>query len=261
MYDLGVLEAELAGTIFAGQLHFSPVTGSTNTDAMAAARGNAVHGSVYFCDEQTAGRGRGDHRWRSAAGEGLYVSVILRPQLPMARFALLPLAVGLAAADAVSAVSGLTVDLRWPNDLLLGPRKMGGILVESRVQTMGTEFAVVGIGMNVHQRGFEPGLDTQATSLDMETGRRIERQSLLAVLLKSLEREAQLLADSMRAKMIPARAERGSTWVRGRRVHVHGPQACTGITAGLDENGFLRVDTAQGRVTVQSGGIRAAELE
>ncbi len=98
---------------------------------MAAARNAAPHGSVWFADEQRAGRGRGDHAWHSAAGEGLYVSVLLRPPMPAARLPLLPLAAGLAAADAIRAVAGLNVDLRWPNDLLMGPRKAGGILVEA----------------------------------------------------------------------------------------------------------------------------------
>ena len=118
MFDLAALESALAGTIFAGKLHFSPITGSTNTDALLAARGGAPHGSVYFADEQQAGRGRGDHAWHSSAGEGLYVSVLLRPDIPAARLPLLPLAAGLAAAEAIRAASGLEVDLRWPNDLL-----------------------------------------------------------------------------------------------------------------------------------------------
>ena len=129
MFDLAALHTALAGTIFAGKLHFSPVTESTNTDAMAAARSGAPHGSVYFADEQLAGRGRGNHAWHSPAGEGLYVSILLRPQMPAERHALLPLAAGLAAADAIQAAAGIAVDLRWPNDLLIGPRKTGGILV------------------------------------------------------------------------------------------------------------------------------------
>jgi BirA family biotin operon repressor/biotin-[acetyl-CoA-carboxylase] ligase len=259
--DLGALEAELAGTIFAGKLHFSRVTGSTNTDAVAAARMGAPHGSVFFAAEQTAGRGRGTHRWHSAAGEGLYVSVVLRPQAPAARVALLPLAAGLAAADAVRAVAGVRIDLRWPNDLLIGPRKVGGILVEANIDSKRLPHAVVGIGINVHQMSFDPGLDTPATSLDIETGRRFSRQSLLATLLKSLEREAAALADWERAKTIAARVEEASTWASGRRVQVHGPQACIGVTAGLDLNGFLRVDTAAGIITVQTGGLSAAEME
>src|SRR5579863_2655613 len=263
MYDLAALDAELAGTIFAGKLHFARVTGSTNSDAIAAARSDAQHdgaphGSVYFADGQSAGRGRSDHSWISNAGEGLYVSVLLRPEIPTARLPLLPLAAGLAAADAIRAVSGLNVDLRWPNDLLIGPRKTGGILVESNLQTKGPLHAmvVVGIGINVHQREFPAGLATPATSLDLEIGRSVSRQSLLVALLKSLEREASALADDATAKQVLVRVEQASTWIRGRKVQVHGPQACTGITAGLDEHGFLRVQTADGLVTAQTGGLR-----
>jgi BirA family biotin operon repressor/biotin-[acetyl-CoA-carboxylase] ligase len=259
MFDLAALEAELAGTMFAGNLHFSRFTGSTNTDALEAARAGAAHGSVYFADEQLAGRGRGEHAWRSAAGEGLYASVLLRPPMPAGRLHLLPLAAGLAAADAIRAASGLTIDLRWPNDLLIGGRKVGGILVESKTEGSEVAFAVVGIGINVHQRGFAPGLSTPATSLDLEPGRRISRQPLLFSLLKLLECETLALLDPAAVEAIPLRVEQASTWVRGRQVEVHGPQACIGVTAGLDEHGFLLVRTVDGLVIVQTGGIRAAD--
>ena len=257
-YDLPALESALAGTVFAGHLHYAPVTNSTNTDALAAARAVAPHGSVYFADEQLAGRGRAGHPWHSAAGRGLYVSVLLRPQIPALRLPLVPLAAGLAAAAAIHTSTGLNTDLRWPNDLLIGPRKVGGILVESHTESNSVAFAVVGIGINVHQRSFDPALSTPATSLDIEANRRVSRQALLVALLKSLEREALALVDPAAGQAIPGRIEQASTWMRGRSVEVHGPQACTGVTAGLDEHGFLLVRTANGLVTVQTGGIRAA---
>ncbi len=258
MYDLAALESALAETVFAGKLYFSPVTDSTNSDALDAARSGAAHGSVYFADEQRAGRGRGDHAWHSAAGQGLYVSILLRPQILAARLGLLPLVAGLAAADAIRSASGLKVDLRWPNDLLIGPRKTGGILVEAHSEGYGVVFAVVGIGINVHQRAFDPGLSTAATSLDLEANRRIPRRPLLVSLLESLERETLSLGNAGVAETISARVEQASTWVRGQRVEVHGPQACTGVTAGLDKHGFQLVRTDSGIVTVQTGGIRAA---
>lgn len=258
MFDLVALESEtgLAETAFAGKVHYSAITGSTNSDALAAAKVGAPHGSVFLADEQRAGRGRGDHGWHSAAGEGLYVSALLRPNIQAARLPLLPLAAGLATAEAIRSVAALPVDLRWPNDLLIGPRKAGGILVEAHSDGNSTAYAVVGIGINVHQQGFSPGLSTPATSLDLETGRRISRQALLIALLKSLERETLALAESRAPELIRTRLENVSTWVRGRSVEVHGPQACTGTTAGLDENGFLLVRTDTGMVTVQTGGIR-----
>jgi BirA family biotin operon repressor/biotin-[acetyl-CoA-carboxylase] ligase len=287
MYDLAALEAALAGTIFAGKLHFFSVTDSTNADAQEAARSGAPHGSVYFADEQLSGRGRADHAWHSSAGDGLYASVLLRPPIPAARLPLLPLAAGLAAAETIRAVSGLTVDLRWPNDLLIGTRKAVGILVEAKNSGSAVDYAVVGIGINVHQRNFASDLATPATSLDLEAGvpsdrssslgwkagvpgnrssslgwkagHSVSRQDLLVSLLKSLQREVLGLADPAARVTIPERVAQASTWIRGRRVEVHGPQACTGVTAGLDDNGFLLVRTENGLVTVQTGGIRALE--
>jgi BirA family biotin operon repressor/biotin-[acetyl-CoA-carboxylase] ligase len=261
MYDLAALEAELVETIFAGKLHFAAVTGSTNNDAMAAARKGAAHGSVYFADAQSAGRGRSDHRWESAHGEGIYVSVVLRPQASVDRWSLLPLCTGLAAMEAMRTVAGVAPDLRWPNDVLVADHKLCGILVEAGTDERGEKFAVAGIGINVHQRAFPADLQQSVTSLDGAAGRTIPRQSVLVCLLQSLQRESEGLADEARVHAIPARMERSSTWLRGRRVRVHGPQACQGITAGLDAYGFLRVATATGIVTVQTGGIRAAEME
>ena len=260
MYDLAALESALAGSIFAGRLHFSPVTNSTNSDAVEAARGGAAHGSVYFADEQLAGRGRGNNAWLSTAGEGLYVSAILRPHFSPARLPLLPLAAGLAAAHAVREALGVVADLRWPNDILLGSRKAGGILVETHTESHRVAYVVVGIGINVHQRNFPPDLATPATSLDIAAGRRISRQQLLIALLKSLQCEALALEDRAACAGLCRRVEQASTWIRGRAVEVHGPQACTGMTAGLDANGFLLVQTTAGVVTVRTGGIRESSL-
>jgi BirA family biotin operon repressor/biotin-[acetyl-CoA-carboxylase] ligase len=258
MFNFPTLEAALAGTIYAGQLHFAPVTDSTNTDALKAARAGAPHGSVYFADEQLAGRGRGDHAWDSVAGQGLYVSILLRPPVPATRLHLLPLVAGLAVANAIHATTSLNVDLRWPNDLLIGPRKVGGILVESKIEASAVGYAVVGIGINVHQREFSADMATPASSIDLETGRRTSRQALLIELLKCLQQESLSLLDPAAIETIPRRVQQASNWVSGRSVQVHGPQACTGITAGLDENGFLLVRTEAGLVTVQTGGLRAA---
>jgi BirA family biotin operon repressor/biotin-[acetyl-CoA-carboxylase] ligase len=260
-YDLSALERALAGTIYAGKLHYAPTTDSTNTDALNAGRGDAPNGSVYFADEQLLGRGRGNHGWHSPPGQGLYVSVLLRPEWAARRMALLPLAAGLAAASAVKAAAGLTIDLRWPNDLLIGPRKVGGILVEAKTEGDRVAFAVVGIGINVHQTEFDPGLSTAGTSLGLETTRPVSRQALLIELLLQLAEENRALLDPAAAETIPARLEASSTWVRDKRVEVHGPQACTGVTEGLDAHGFLLVRTTTGLVTVQTGGIRESTAE
>jgi BirA family transcriptional regulator, biotin operon repressor / biotin---[acetyl-CoA-carboxylase] ligase len=261
VYDVEAIEAAFAQSMYSGKFHHTAVTGSTNTDALATARAGAPHGSVFFTDEQTAGRGRGGHDWQSAAGQGLYVSVVLRPSITAQDMPLIPLVAGLAAAQAIGIAAVREVDLRWPNDLLIGDRKAGGILVESKTESGALSFAVVGIGINVHQRSFDPDLSTPATSLDIEAGRTISRQALLISLLESLQHETWALQDAGLRAAITARVAYMSSWISNRRVEVHGPQACVGVTAGLDEHGFLLVRTDRGMVTVQTGGIRAVKTD
>ena len=157
--------------------------------------------------------------------------------------------------------SALEVDLRWPNDLLIGERKAGGILVEAKTEDGAPSFAVVGVGINVHQRSFDTDLSTPATSLELESKRSISRQALLISLLESLQHETWALQDPGLRAAITARVAFLSSWLSNRRVEVHGPQACVGTTAGLDEHGFLLVRTDKGIVTVRTGGIRAAKAD
>ncbi len=272
-FDLETLEAALRGSRFAGKLHFFPSIGSTNTCATGQADAGAPDGSVYFADEQTDGRGRGAHTWESAAGAGLYVSVLLRPRLAPTNALWLSLATGLAVQSAVRQVTSLEADLRWPNDLLLGRRKFCGILTElnaenpvssARVTEMATQIrhAVVGIGINVHQAEFPAELRGIATSLRIETGREWSRQELLVALLQSLENEVMALTEAgeRAAQSICRRLEAGSTWIRGKRVRIEergdGDGGFAGVTEGLDARGFLRVRTPEGMRTVLSGGVR-----
>lgn len=247
-------------------MHYFATIGSTNTHALEQARKGAPHGSFYVADEQTAGRGRGGHQWQSNAGDGLYLSVLLRPHIVTPDLIWIPLLTGLAAHQAIEETTGLAADLRWPNDLLIGPRKTGGILVESQLDSDRVSAVVIGIGINLHQQSFAPGLATPATSLDLELAKRAEaiagpvasRQRLLIGILTALHAELTNLDEGSVRAGIPARIAAISNWVEGRQVHVHGPQECTGITAGLDAQGFLRVRTENGLVRITTGGLRDA---
>ncbi|MGC2638118.1 MAG: biotin--[acetyl-CoA-carboxylase] ligase [Acidobacteriaceae bacterium] len=259
-FDLPALDAALAGTRYAGLLHFFPSIASTNSHAMQQADAGAPDGSVYFADEQTGGRGRGAHAWISPPGSGLYVSILLRPRIAPADILWLSLAAGLAAQKAIRDVTSLQADLRWPNDLLFGRRKFCGILTELNAEVTRVRHAVIGIGINVHQPQFPPDLRDIATSLHIETGRAWPRQQLLLALLQSLDCEVAALAES---RDLPAftsqlreRLAAGSTWIRGKRVRVEEGEAFTGTTEGLDARGFLLVRTAEGQRTVYSGGVR-----
>ena len=259
-FNIPELDLTLANTPFAGKLHFYPTIQSTNTHAMKQGEAGAPEGMVYFADEQTAGRGRGAHEWSSPPGSGLYVSVLLRPRIPPADVLWLSLAAGLAVRDAVRQVTSLACDLRWPNDLLLGPRKFCGILTELNAEVTRIRHLVVGIGINVHQQQFPPELRDIATSLQIETGRTWPRQELLVSLLQSLHREVLALSApataNAAAQSILERLEKASSWVRGKRVRVEEMEGFAGITEGLDARGFLQVRTPEGLRTVFSGGVR-----
>jgi BirA family biotin operon repressor/biotin-[acetyl-CoA-carboxylase] ligase len=264
--NLHAIRSALIGTRFAAHLHLFASVSSTNTLLLASAAEGAPEGTVYVADEQTAGRGRSDHIWHSASGDGLYLSALVKPSLPLRDALLLSLATGLAAANAAEAVTGLTLDLRWPNDLMLHGKKLGGILVETSSETgedAPLRHAVIGIGINVHQRGFPPDLAALATSLDLESGvRATSREELLIALLRALDLELTdleltHLESRGDANALLARFTGRSSWVRGKRVHVPEQGGYTGTTAGLDSRGFLLVDTDDGsQRTVLTGGVR-----
>ncbi|HEX7159141.1 MAG TPA: biotin--[acetyl-CoA-carboxylase] ligase [Edaphobacter sp.] len=265
-FELEAVEAGIAGTEFAGRVMHFPSVGSTNQLALEAAQAGARSG-VWVADEQTSGRGRGGHGWHSVAGDGLYVSVLVAPPLPMQDALLLSLATGLAAQGAIEEIAGLPADIRWPNDLLVDGRKCGGILVETAVaQTEANSpamlrYAVIGVGINLNHASFPPEIEKIATSLRRESGTAISREAILIALLQRLDTEITLMTGAWRGlsdrKNLLNRFAEASTWVKGKRVRVEESGGYTGVTAGLDVRGFLLVDDDNGvRRTVLSGGVR-----
>jgi BirA family biotin operon repressor/biotin-[acetyl-CoA-carboxylase] ligase len=255
-----IKNSELQGTLFkrGAHQHFRKID-STNRRAMEAAASGAPEGSVFTADEQTAGRGRGDHKWHSPAGQGLYVSVLLRPKLASNDALWLSLIAGLAVHAAIEQVTTISSDLRWPNDIMLRDRKLGGILTELATESGRTLHAVVGIGLNVNQPEFPADLRETANSLRMETDREWSRDDILIALLKSFDREYKaLLSVGDARRSIIERFEKVSSYARNARVEVddHGAAQFSGVTKGLDERGFLRVRTNEGMRTVLSGGVR-----
>jgi BirA family biotin operon repressor/biotin-[acetyl-CoA-carboxylase] ligase len=253
-----ILRPLLRSTIFDDHIHHFYKIGSTNTAAMAAAADGAPEGSVFLAEEQTAGRGRGANSWQSPQSTGIYCSVILRPALPPSEVLVLSLAAGLAVQSAIQQVdSRVTADLKWPNDLLIGGKKVCGILTEMNAEATRVRYIVVGIGINVNQASFPK--DLPATSLRLVTGGESSRVDLAAALLKSLHREyRQLLEDPGARESILRRFAENSSWVQGKAVRIEeNGAAFEGTTEGLDPRGFLQVRTAKGMQTVLSGTVRS----
>jgi BirA family transcriptional regulator, biotin operon repressor / biotin---[acetyl-CoA-carboxylase] ligase len=254
-----ILRPMLAGTIFGSHIHHFYKIGSTNTEAMLAAAEGAAEGSVFLTEEQTAGRGRGAHTWDSVRSSGIYCSVILRPTLPPSDVLVLSLAAGLAVRTAIEQIdTRLELDLKWPNDVLVGNRKLCGILTEMNAEATRVRYIVVGIGINVNQEKFPKELAADAISLRIATDHEWSRVELAAALLKSLDREYRLLIVQKDARQsILRRFTQQSLWVNGKEVRVQeNGSTIEGITEGLDDRGFLRVRTQEGVQTVLSGTVR-----
>ncbi|MGD0975409.1 MAG: biotin--[acetyl-CoA-carboxylase] ligase [Candidatus Korobacteraceae bacterium] len=253
-----ILNPLLEATIFADNVHHFFRVGSTNTLAMSAASQGEPEGAVFVAEEQTAGRGRGGHRWESDSSKGIYCSAVLRPHLAPADVLLISLAAGLAVWEAVHEVTGVEADLRWPNDVLCGDAKVCGILIEMHAEATRVQHIVAGMGLNVNQREFPPELLPIATSLRLESGRDWSRVELAAALLKSLDREYRaFVADlGVARRDVLRRFELHSSYVRGRAVQVDEDGGYHGTTVGLDARGFLQVQTEAGIKTVLSGGVR-----
>lgn len=266
-FDLAAVNERIHATRFAGRLqHFASID-STNLQAVAAAQNGAADGTVLIADEQTAGRGRGGHTWHSAAGDGLYLSAIIQPQMGLAEALWISLATGLAVQRAITEVACIEPDIRWPNDLLLPTKKCGGILVETASTSPTADslarlrYAVIGIGINVNHPKFPTELEALATSLRIETGKTHAREELAGRLLIALDAElaaleAELRCESKSATLLE-RFSAASSWVAGKRVRVEEEGGYTGTTCGLDRRGFLLVRADDGSTrTVLSGGVR-----
>ena len=227
-------------------VHFFRVESTNNVAAEMAAKGE-THGTVVVAEEQTAGRGRLGRNWYSEKTSGIYVSVILRPPLAPAAAPALTLVAGLAAQQALSSVTSLPVDIRWPNDILLGGKKLGGILTEMSAEMDRLHSVVIGIGLNVNHRAMPAELKDVATSLRIEGGRHYARVPVLVALLKELERYYLLLLAEGSAA-VTQRWAAVSTFAEGKRVKVRtasGEYEAT--TAGLEASGALRVRRDDGR--------------
>ena len=212
-------------------------------DSTMHAAADCPAGTVVIAEEQTAGLGRHGHSWHSEAGGGIYCSIVLSPA------PVLTLALGLAVADAIAGVTGIACDLRWPNDVMLGGKKVAGILVQ-----LVDRRAIAGIGINVNQEAFPEELAAVATSLRMWTGRETSPTELLVVLLHAVD----CFAGEQKENVLRLFAH-ASSYAAGRRVAVDlADGVIEGTTAGLDESGFLIVRKDDGSDTVVlAGGVRA----
>jgi BirA family transcriptional regulator, biotin operon repressor / biotin---[acetyl-CoA-carboxylase] ligase len=234
-------------------IHYFSTVSSTMTEAVRLAHEGAPHGTAVIAEEQTAGLGRFGRKWMSEAEAGIYSSILLRLPLPSNQFPLISLLLALATAQAIQKSTPLTCDLRWPNDVLINENKVAGILPQ-----LVDACIVAGIGINVNNTIFEPGFRTPATSPKIVAGGQdISREVVLVNLLESIDTFSHMLTSGGPTAILDAFAQ-ASTYVANRKVLIE-DSGIRGITAGLDENGFLLVRSEGGKLErVAAGGVRPA---
>jgi BirA family transcriptional regulator, biotin operon repressor / biotin---[acetyl-CoA-carboxylase] ligase len=218
------------------QIDVVEATESTNADVSAAARAGAAEGLVVIAEHQSAGRGRLDRQWESPPRAGLTLSVLLRPSVEMGMWGLIPLLAGLAVVEAVSAVAFVDAGLKWPNDVLVDERKLGGLLVE-----LAGDAAVVGVGLNVSTREAELPI-AAATSL-LVAGGSTDREPLAKELLRALSRRYRVWsdADGASASVLPAYRERCETIGAKVELALPGGEVVRGTAVDVDDTGRLVV--------------------
>lgn len=231
---------------------------STNVELARRVRSGAPDGTVLVTEHQTAGRGRLDRVWVTPARSSLTFSVALDPgQVPLARWPWLPLLVGIAVAEGVRRVADVHCDLKWPNDVLVGDRKLAGILVERVEPDRGPALAVVGVGLNVSLAGHELPVAT-ATSLVLEGASTTDRTVILREVLRSLEALfLQWRADGGDARLglVESYVRRCGTLGREVRVELPGGRVVTGTATGVDTDGRLEVRTTEGPMLLGAGDV------
>jgi BirA family biotin operon repressor/biotin-[acetyl-CoA-carboxylase] ligase len=255
-----MLRQRLKGSLFGKRIYHFFKVDSTNRVALELGHAGEPEGAVILGEEQTAGRGRAGRGWHSERAVGIYVTLLLRPKLAPVQAPLLTMMAGLSAHAAIQAQTGLMVDLKWPNDLLIGGKKVGGILTEMHAEPGQIRFVIVGIGLNVNQDKFPADLAGSATSLRVASGRPQSRLELLVRLLREFERDYNDFLSEGSGAVIE-RFTRVSSYTQGKRVRVsNGKESFMGTTAGLGPEGLLQVKRDSGQVTTVIAGDVAEAL-
>ena len=239
------------------QLRYAAEVASTNDFALALAAADAPEGTSVLAEVQHAGRGRRGRSWFSPPGAGIYLSSIVRPRGPAAALPLVTLAAGVAAARAIETATGLSVDLKWPNDVVIGRpwRKLGGILCEA-VGGPRIAAVVVGIGINLLPAAYPADVADRATSLEGELGRPADRGILVAELLAALAEETAALWAGDTARLCDAWRRRAAAGLGGAIVRwLDGTHERRGIARDIDEAGALLVDVDGRQERLVSGEV------
>jgi BirA family biotin operon repressor/biotin-[acetyl-CoA-carboxylase] ligase len=240
---------QMRSSVIGGPFLYRREVTSTNAEARSLAVSGVPEGAVVIAESQTAGRGRLGRRWSSPAGRGLLFSALLRPTLPMSDVHLLTLVVGCAAAQAIEATAGVPTSIKWPNDLFVGDRKVGGILMEIAGERDAVDWVIAGIGINVNtELGELPAtLSRSAGSLKSASGAAVDRSELLERILLLLAAEYAAAMSSGFARALTGFRDRD--YLLGKSISIQTKDGgVPGRAVGINERGALLVQVSRQQV-------------
>jgi len=246
------------GRIIGREIILYKETSSTNDDVLQiGAQKDSQEGLVVIADRQTGGKGRHGRRWISPPGVNLYFTVLLRPSLSPEEATVLPFMASVAVVEGIRECTGLNASIKWPNDIMIGNKKTGGILMEMRTSKGIVETIALGIGINVNMSSdmFEHEIKDIATSLMEESGKRINRSRLLKTILERLDNWYNMPLKELRDLVIERWRHLDST--TGNRVvvtFIGSKKRLKGMATGIDKMGRLTLRLDSGRVEKVSAG-------
>ncbi len=244
------------GGIIGNEIVFYESIDSTNALAMELAEKGAPHGTVVIADRQAKGKGRLGRTWVSPPRSNIYMSVILRPEIETEDATLLTIMAAVSCAKGVMKSTGLKAEIKWPNDLMISSKKLGGILTEMKSDPDGIVFAVIGIGINVNsktKKDFPPDIRGIATSIREELGKIQSRTFIIAEILKETEHWYRVLLTEGRKPLFDEWKRLSSTL--GRKVRVTaGDNVFTGVAEDIDKGGMLILRLPSGMLKKISSG-------
>jgi BirA family biotin operon repressor/biotin-[acetyl-CoA-carboxylase] ligase len=254
MYAERVLRKGLKTQVFGNKIYTFESIDSTNNCAKAVADIGANEGTVVIAEEQTAGRGRLGRPWFSPPSQNLTFSVVVRPQGSNEVLNLLPLFAAVAVAEAIERTTSLKVECKWPNDLLVNKKKVGGILIEGAFTEGKVEYAVIGVGINVNVAVFPSDLSQKASSLRLETSAEIDRALLFQEILRSLERHYKQTIRKGFQSVLPEWTSHSAMLGKTITVSQQG-KSLSGVVKGLSQDGGLLFQTNGTVQTLFAGDV------
>lgn len=247
--------ASMIDTDWAGQtIYYFDQTDSTNIRAKQLGEEGAPHGTLIVAGQQNAGRGRRGRTWESPPGVSIYMSIVLRPEMAPVKAPMLTLVMALGAADSLKECTGLDVQIKWPNDIILNGKKLAGILTEMSTEMDYINHVVIGVGINVNTEWLPEELEGKATSLRLETGRIIRRSEMIASIMKEFEKNYQLFIETQ--GLWQMQEKYNSLLVnREKEVRILGvKEEYTAYALGINEKGELLVRRDNGEIEAVLAG-------